>query len=120
MAGQRSPITSAASRAAIGLRPRAVRANRMHRARFAIGKCSRKMNRFPVAIAAAVWMVSTTIEIMSKLGTCPVTSLRRPAVTQMAASMAHRPASRPASDEAMTSAGDGQPERFGRVPADRA
>jgi hypothetical protein len=54
MAGQRSPITSAASRAAIGLWPPAVLANSRHRARFASGKCSRNNHRLPVTIAARV------------------------------------------------------------------
>jgi hypothetical protein len=51
-------------------------------------------------IAASVWTVSTTSEIVTRPGTDLVTSLRTQAVSQMAASMAHSPASRPPSHAA--------------------
>jgi hypothetical protein len=52
-------------------------------------------------IAASVCTVSTISEIATRPGTEPVATLRMIAVSQMAPSMAHRPASRPASDPAM-------------------
>jgi hypothetical protein len=114
MGGQRRPITSAASRAAIGLRPRAVLANSRHRPKFASGKCSRKIHRLPVTMAARVWTVSTIREIVTRPGTDLVTSLRRHAVSQMAASIAHKPASRPPSHAARTYAPVGSPKDSAR------
>jgi len=89
---QRSPITSAASRSAMGLCPRAVQAKTMHRPRFASGKCTRKIHKFPVATATRPCRVSTMREIATSPGTVPVKSLRPMAVTQIAASMAITPA----------------------------
>jgi len=67
----------------------------MHSARLASGKWIRKMNRFPVAIEVAVCTVSTASEISTRLGTDPVKIKRTAAVSQIAPSTAHRPASRP-------------------------
>jgi hypothetical protein len=69
---------------------------------FASGNCSRKSQSSPVASTTAVCSVSTTAEIVSKLGTDPVAILRMIAVSQMATSPATRPASRPSSQAAAT------------------
>ena len=53
-----------------------------------------------MASTTAVCSVSTTAEIVSRLGTDPVATFRMTAVSQMAASPATRPASRPASQAA--------------------
>jgi hypothetical protein len=70
--------------------------------RFASGNCSRKSHSSPVASTTAVCSVSTTAEIVSRLGTDPVTILRIAPVSQMAARPATRPASRPSSQAAIT------------------
>jgi diguanylate cyclase with GGDEF domain len=93
--GWRSATTSAASRATSGSVPLAVRANRMHMARFASGNWSRNSHSSPLASTTTVCSVSTTAEIVSKPGTDPVATLRIKAVSQMTASPASRPASRP-------------------------
>jgi len=71
-----------------------------HMQRFASGNCSRKSQSSPVASTTAVCSVSTTAEIVSRLGTVPVTTLRITAVSQLATSPATRPASRPPSQAA--------------------
>ena len=53
--------------------------------------------QFPVMTAVTGWTVSMAIDMTTRLGIDPVISLRRTALTQMAPSMAHRPASRPPS-----------------------
>jgi hypothetical protein len=73
-----------------------------HMHKFASGNCSRKSQSSPVASTTAVCAVSTTAEIVSRLGTVPVATLRMTAVSQMAASPATRPASRPSSQTAAT------------------
>ena len=50
-----------------------------------------------MARTTAVWTVSTTAEIVSRLGTDPVAALRMAAVSQMATSPAISPALRPSS-----------------------
>ena len=66
----------------------------------ASGNCNRKSQRSPVASTTAVWTVSTTAEIVSRLGTDPVATLRMAAVSQMATNPATSPASRPSSHAA--------------------
>ena len=83
------------ARATSGFGPLAVRANRTHMHKFASGNCSRKSHSSPVARAKALCTVSTTAEIVSRLGTDPVATLRMATVSQMATSPATRPASRP-------------------------
>jgi hypothetical protein len=98
--GCRSATTSAASRATSGSWPLAVRANSTHIAMFATGNCSRNSHSSPVASTTAACTVSTSAEIVSRLGTEPVTTLRTRAVSQIAASPAISPASRPAAHAA--------------------
>ena len=68
----------------------------------------------PVTMAARVWTVSTISEIVTRPGTDFVTSLRRHAVNQIAASIAHKPASRPPSHAARTYAPVGSPKDSAR------
>jgi hypothetical protein len=68
----------------------------------ASGNCSRKSHRSPVPITNVVCSVSTSAEIVSRLGTDPVASLRMTAVSQMATSPPTRPASRTSSQAATT------------------
>jgi drug/metabolite transporter (DMT)-like permease len=106
-AGCRRAIISAASWAHSGFGPRAVRANRMHRQRFASGKCIRKIHRLPVPKTTAVWIESTIAEMDSRLGTGPLASLRTTIVIHMAPSPASSPAFRPPSQAARTKAATG-------------
>ena len=69
-------------------------------ARLASGTCSRKSQSSPLASTTAVCSVKTIADIVSRLGTDPVAILRMSAVSQMAASPATRPASRPKSQAA--------------------
>lgn len=116
-AGCRRAIISAASWAHSGLGPLAVRANRMHRQRFASGKCARKIHRLPVAKTTAVWTESTIAEMASRPGTDPLASLRTTIVIQMAPSPASSPALRPPSKAARTKAATGNPSDSLRLHA---
>ena len=68
--------------------------------RFASGNCSKKSQSSPVASTTAVCTVRAATEMVSRLGTDPVATLRMTAVSQMAASPATKPASRPSSQAA--------------------
>jgi hypothetical protein len=100
-----------------GFGPRAVRANRTHMQRFPSGNCSGKSQRSPVASTSAVCSVSTTAEIVSRLGTAPVTTLRMAAVSQMATSPATRPVSWSSSQAASYVGRYGQPHGLAQIPA---
>jgi hypothetical protein len=65
----------------------------MHR--FANGNCSTKSQSSPVASTTAVCSVSTTADIISRLGRDPVATLRMTAVSQVTARAATRPPLRP-------------------------
>jgi drug/metabolite transporter (DMT)-like permease len=116
-AGCRRAIISVASWAQSGFGPRAVRANRMHRQRFASGKCTRKINRLPVARTTPVCMESTIAEMASRPGTDPVANLRMTTVIQVAPSPASSPAVRPPSHAAIAKAATGIPSDSLRLHA---
>lgn len=68
--------------------------------RFASGNCSKNSQSSPVASTTAVCTVRAAAEMVSRLGTDPVATLRMTAVSQMVASPATKPASRPSSQAA--------------------
>jgi hypothetical protein len=85
--------------------------------KFASGNCSRKIQRSPVTITTAAWSVSTTAEIVNRLGTRPVAILRMAAMAQIAASPTSSPASRPPSQPRQSMRRPGAPRtRSGSRP----